>query len=462
MARGGATSSNAGNGGTRIGGSNGGSRFANLEIPNSDRSPAEDFNSPCFLSNGDHPGLNLVSHQLMGENYNTRSRAMSMALTAKNKLCFIDGTLSRPNLTDLLYNSWCRCNSMVMSWILNAVSKEIADSLMYIDTAVDVWIDLYDRFHQSNGPRVFQIKQQLNSLSQGSNDVTTYYTKLKILWDELKDFRPILICNCGGMKTWMDYQQQEYVLQFLMGLNELYAQIRAQVLKIDLLPPINKVFSLVVQEERQKRIGASSFSSTDSVVFGMSANPSGSFKGKRDRPLCTHCGIVGHVMDKCYKLHGYPPGYKFKNQFSQSKLVANQASIASDSYEDPSAMSSLSSNQCQQLIALLSSHLQQNSSQSSGEPLVSNFTGMHSTIPIDAWILDTGATHHVCHTLHSFKSFVSSSISAVILSNAQHDHESSSSINYPLSQVIDYKHLSPSFRAAVLSISTHFEPQFYS
>ncbi|KAI9197783.1 hypothetical protein LWI28_004490 [Acer negundo] len=181
MACGGATSSNAGNGGTRVGGSNGGSRFANLEIPNSDRSPAEDFNSPCFLSNGDHLGLNLVSHQLVGENYNTWSRAMSMALTAKNKLCFIDGTPSRPNLTDLLYNSWCRCNSMVMSWILNAVSKEIADSLMYIDTAVDVWIDLYDRFHQSNGPRVFQIKQQLNSLSQGSNDVTTYYTKLKIL-----------------------------------------------------------------------------------------------------------------------------------------------------------------------------------------------------------------------------------------------------------------------------------------
>ncbi|KAK0602275.1 hypothetical protein LWI29_031927 [Acer saccharum] len=96
MARGGATSSNAGasNGGTRAGGSNGGNRFANLEISNSDRSPAEDFNSPYFLNNGDHPGLNLVSHQLVGENYNTWSRAMSMALTAKNKLCFIDGPQS--------------------------------------------------------------------------------------------------------------------------------------------------------------------------------------------------------------------------------------------------------------------------------------------------------------------------------------------------------------------------------
>ncbi|KAI9191693.1 hypothetical protein LWI28_012050 [Acer negundo] len=162
MARGGATGSNVGidNGGTRTG---------------------EDSNSPYFLSNGDHPTLNLVSHQLVGENYNTWSRAISMTLTAKNKPCFIDGTLSGPNLTDLLYNSCCHYNSMVMSWILNVVSKEIVDSLMYIDNVVDVWIDLHDHFHQSNGPRVFQIKQQLNSLSWGSNNVTTYYTKLKIL-----------------------------------------------------------------------------------------------------------------------------------------------------------------------------------------------------------------------------------------------------------------------------------------
>ncbi|KAI9162622.1 hypothetical protein LWI28_029022 [Acer negundo] len=88
--------------------------------------------------------------------------------------------------------------------------------------------------------------------------------------------------------------------------------------------------------------------------------------------------IVGHVVDKCYKLHGYLSGYKFKNRFSQRKPAANQASIASDSYEDPSAMSSLSSNQYQQLIAFLSSHLQQNSSQSSGEPLVSDLTGPQS------------------------------------------------------------------------------------
>ena len=41
-------------------------------------------------------------------------------------------------------------------------------------------------------------------------------------------------------------------------------------------------------------------------------NSGTNFKGK-ERSLCTHCGKLGHTMDKCYKLHGFPPGFKFKN-----------------------------------------------------------------------------------------------------------------------------------------------------
>ena len=35
---------------------------------------------------------------------------------------------------------------------------------------------------------------------------------------------------------------------------------------------------------------------------------------KKDKGVCPHCGLIGHAVDKCYKLHGYPPGYKFKNK----------------------------------------------------------------------------------------------------------------------------------------------------
>lgn len=43
---------------------------------------------------------------------------------------------------------------------------------------------------------------------------------------------------------------------------------------------------------------------------------------QKDRPVCTHYGVAGHIIDKCYKLHSYPPGFKTKRPyFSPSSSV---------------------------------------------------------------------------------------------------------------------------------------------
>ena len=30
--------------------------------------------------------------------------------------------------------------------------------------------------------------------------------------------------------------------------------------------------------------------------------------------VCSHCGKIGHVIDTCYRKHGFPPQFKFKNR----------------------------------------------------------------------------------------------------------------------------------------------------
>lgn len=49
-------------------------------------------------------------------------------------------------------------------------------------------------------------RRTLVSPEQGSMDVNAYYTKLKILWDELKNYQLILVCHCGGTKSWLEHQ----------------------------------------------------------------------------------------------------------------------------------------------------------------------------------------------------------------------------------------------------------------
>lgn len=52
---------------------------------------------------------------------------------------------------------------------------------------------------------------------------------------------------------------------------------------------------------------------------------------KKERPFCTHCNMLGHTLDKCYKLHGNPLGYKPKgksnanaNQVSSNQILASE------------------------------------------------------------------------------------------------------------------------------------------
>ncbi|KAL5560411.1 hypothetical protein UlMin_036622 [Ulmus minor] len=397
MAHGGGSNNNK-NGGPRPN-NDGSNRFANL-----DRSTTDDSNSPYYLSNGDHPGLALVSQPLIGNNYNSWSRTMTISLIAKNKLSFVDGSLSRPTVDDECYNSWFHCNSMVMSWLLHAISREIADSVMYIDNTEAMWTNLHDRFHQNNGPRVFQIKQLLNVLYQGSNEVSTYFTKLKTLWDELRDFRPLPACDCGGMKALVEYQQQEYVLQFLMGLNESYTQIHAQILMQDPFPPINKVFSLVVQEERQRGLTSSSLS--DSASFAIHAGNSIYLRGKYDnrqseKPTCSHCGY------------------------------------------------------CQQLIAMLSTQLTSTTPVNNEQPVISNFTGTFPSISSRTWILDTGATHHVCHDKALFESFEPNNVTSyVTLPNGQKVSIARiGTVRISSSLLLDKVLFVPSFQYNLISIS---------
>ena len=260
---------------------------------------------------------------------------MLIALSIKNKLGFLDGSIEKPDVSDLvLLNSWIRNNNLVISWILNSVSKEISASIIFSESAAEIWLDLKDRFSQSNGPRIFQLRREFVNLAQEQQSVSVYFTKLKTLWDELSNFRPICSCGkctCGCVKALYNHCQMDYTMSFLMGLNDSFAQVRGQILLMDPLPAINKVFSLITQEERHRKVSSQSISTGDlshSMAFATkndskhsngssSSSAAGNKNQKKDRPFCTHCNYHGHTIDKCYKIHGYPPGFR-QRQNTQS------------------------------------------------------------------------------------------------------------------------------------------------
>ncbi|XP_009773968.2 uncharacterized protein [Nicotiana sylvestris] len=123
----------------------------------------------------------LVSTTFDGIRYRSWRRSVLRGLSVKNKLGFISGEWRQPDPSSPQFRQWERCDNMVTSWILNSLSKEIADSVEYANHDVELWKELEDRYEQTNRARLYQIQKEINDLSQGTFDITTYYTKLKKL-----------------------------------------------------------------------------------------------------------------------------------------------------------------------------------------------------------------------------------------------------------------------------------------
>ncbi len=119
----------------------------------------ENSRSPYYLNNGDNPGIRIVPEALTRDNYQSWRRSMTTALSAKNKLGFVNGSIPQPtDEYDPLYSDWQRCNDLVLSSITNCLSRGIHATVLYVYTANEVWDDLQHRYTQSNGTRVHHLK----------------------------------------------------------------------------------------------------------------------------------------------------------------------------------------------------------------------------------------------------------------------------------------------------------------
>ena len=146
---------------------------------------------------------------------------------------------------------------MVVSWLVHSVSPSIRQSILWMDNARDIWKDLKSRYSQGDLLRISELQQEMTSIKQGDQSITDYFTKLRIIWDELESYRPDPTCSCDpkcvcdALTSMIERKQQDRIMQFLRGLNDQFNIVRSNVLMMDPLPNIAKVFSYAIQQERQ-------------------------------------------------------------------------------------------------------------------------------------------------------------------------------------------------------------------
>nr|XP_023908905.1 uncharacterized protein LOC112020549 [Quercus suber] len=332
-------------------------------------------------------------------------RSVFLALISRNKFGFVDGSIAEPDSSSSLYNSWSRSNTTVLSWFTNSLSLDLKASVMYINNARDLWIDLKDRLSQGNTLRLFELGKEIAHLAQGSLSVSSYFTKFKTLWDDSKSAQ-------------LDAHYKEHVFRFLMGLNDGYGHVISQILMIEPLPSLSKVCSLILQEEKRRNIGQSfnMIQSGDSAAM-LQAKRRGNKAMANQVASMQTTGSYGFDPN----VHSsFLPGGVHSGFLTGGALqgAGVQSDLASQNHNGHSGGgdSAQTSHQAASVMTSCPSIPHSLPSTSSSPSTSSNFSGNSFWIPpnlshsifatqvvdrqaykSNTWIIDTGATDHMVH-----------------------------------------------------------------
>ncbi|XP_019256505.1 PREDICTED: uncharacterized protein LOC109234921 [Nicotiana attenuata] len=396
------------------------SGVGNSTIGTGNQPAGVDYNHPLFLSPADVSGIQIISFQLTSiENYSIWNRSTRAALLGRNKLGLIDGSCKKKKFPKILWNHRERVNAIVLSWIMNSVSKNLLGEIMYASCAQVVWEDLFERFNKVDDSRSFNLHKEIATLSQGTAFVSVYFSKLKDMWEEFEALVPAPGCDYPKYKEFVVYLQKLKMYQFLMGLNDSYAQTRSQILMRSPVPTVNQAYAMIISGEGQKSI------TNATGILG--ANPA-------------MMSDKGHNKENCYKIVGYPPDYRPKkkggagtnvaynvmtdNLVQQTYIAFNDARGSLQSvnmninqgYEDKGSVNGLnfsqlnqmtgctfSKEQYDQILQLLNKSGTSQSSSTISTPAASK-AGISCALlvsnSLQEWIIDTGATNHMVANLN--------------------------------------------------------------
>lgn len=123
------------------------------------KDPTQDPSSVYYIHPSDSASNKLVSTVFNGTGFSDWKRYMVISLDAKNKMCFVDGTLAQPKEGTMEEKAWKRCNNLVIGWLIASLERHIAKSIVYFKTATAIWSDLDGRIGNPSSSQMYRLQE---------------------------------------------------------------------------------------------------------------------------------------------------------------------------------------------------------------------------------------------------------------------------------------------------------------
>nr|GEV32236.1 ribonuclease H-like domain-containing protein [Tanacetum cinerariifolium] len=122
------------------------------------------------------------------------------------------------------------------------------------DNAESVWKELHETYDRIDGSIMFNLLQKINSFKQGGLPISEYYHKLDSLLKEFDILTKLPDYTCATRIKLVDHGKLLKLMQFLMGLDDIYQPIRSNILTREILYEFKDAFLIVSREESHRGI----------------------------------------------------------------------------------------------------------------------------------------------------------------------------------------------------------------
>ncbi|KAK4327560.1 hypothetical protein Pmani_001967 [Petrolisthes manimaculis] len=286
---------------------------------------------------------------LDGSNYATWKVQCKMALIKEDVWSLVDGTEPIPDPTETnKYSKYVLKKNKALAIVVLSVDPKLLYLLGEPEDPKKVWNKLADQFQKKTWSNKLQLRRRLyalrlkegGSVQEHIKIITEIFNELSVIGDQMNE--------------------EDRVVHLLASLPESYDMLVTALEANSEIPKMEFVTEKILHEERKSLVKDND---------GINVKQEKAFYGKKSRKTikCHHCGKEGHIKRYCWTL---------KNQ--QTQQGAGSSGEKSNSAEGDDGNES---------VGLLAAHA---------------MSACDKNVLANTWIVDSGATCHMCNNKELF------------------------------------------------------------
>ncbi|KAM0007139.1 hypothetical protein Hdeb2414_s0150g00815021 [Helianthus debilis subsp. tardiflorus] len=273
-----------------------------------------------------------ISLKLNSQNYALWARMIRVAIGGKSKslLSHLSGDPKPPDPLDDRYEQWEQDDLIVFSWLIQNIEPALASNLTEFPTAKTLWDALVVTYSSGKDKlQTFDLHVKANEIKQNGAPLEDFWIALQGIWGEIERRDPNPMKCAIDIATYNSIRSEQKLFQFLNALDRRFDPIKREILRWDPLPSAEGAYAAVRKEmAHQGILGATTENPLPGVAAGLVADGSQDSGGiglvtkgqhrrsdssgkppsrvDKSKLKCSHCGMLKHTKDQCFKLVGYP------------------------------------------------------------------------------------------------------------------------------------------------------------